>query len=176
MPCLSRIDIERNTARPPAQVIMPTNTDTTMPTASMTEGTDSSKTLEQWKSACWNSTGAGDQFAFFDGVTGAPGLQLLQQAGLAPSSDSSEDAETPFQKHVLAKKNSGKLHVLDAACGNGVLTRLLHDNATPALRESGYDVLAGDISENMVKRAEEHFQRAGYDHVRTRVLDSLVRQ
>lgn len=124
-----------------------------------------------WRKSCWNGDGSADKFAFFDGVTGAPGLQLLKQAGLVLPPDSiCKDAE-----YTLSKNVSGKLQVLDSACGTGVLTRLLLENATPDLRERGVDVLAGDISENMVKRAEEHFKKEEYSKVRARVLDSMVR-
>ncbi|KAF1955046.1 S-adenosyl-L-methionine-dependent methyltransferase [Byssothecium circinans] len=81
-------------------------------------------------------------------------------------------AGTMIQNTKLAQfiEAGNKAHVLDLACGTGVVTAALYD-AVPKSRWDDVKVLCGDGSESMLKFLKGRAEREGWVGVRTEVVD-----
>ena len=155
------------------------------------ESTVHASEQDHWNSfkAMHNADRPLDFYSYFDQVTGKPAMQLLQQIGLVESVwpagptqlDSFQpDSRKALQELLSRKAPDEKLNIMDAACGNGVVTKaLLSAPDRPSSLQDGpksIRVVAGDLSPAMIKRMDEMLVRQGWRGDSGETYDIVTRE
>ena len=108
----------------------------------------------------FSSANISQNYSSAEKTTATPALLLLSQAGLI-ASPSGE-----------AKPITTPVHILDNACGTGVLSALLFDNMESQTSRNNIKLTLGDFSDQMIAFASQRGEKNGWSVVEARKLDS----